>query len=128
LQIYLFNKQKVLKLGNLDSKRDWGFAGDYVKAMKLMIENDNPEDYVIATGQTYSIKEFCKLAFEVVGIENWEEYVQIDSDLLRPAEVDLLIGDSTKAKRNLGWKPETNFYQLVKLMVESDIELVKNSL
>ena len=124
--IYL-GRQKKLKLGNLDSKRDWGFAGDYVEAMKLMIENTSPKDYVIATGKTYSIKDFCALAFAVVGIENWQEYIEIDDELKRPAEVDLLVGDPGKAFSELGWKPKTDFESLVQMMVVSDLELLKKN-
>jgi GDPmannose 4,6-dehydratase len=123
----VLGNQKILKLGNLDSKRDWGYAGDYVEAMKLMIEQDSPKDYVIATGESYSIKDFCKAAFQVVGIDNWEEYVVIDESLKRPAEVDLLIGNFKKAKDDLGWAPKTNFQTLVQMMVESDLNQLKSN-
>lgn len=115
--------QKELKLGNLDAKRDWGYAGDYVKAMWMMLNYNKPDDYVICTGETHSVREFVEEAFKCVGIKNWQEYVKLDPKLLRPAEVNLLIGDYTKAKKTLGWKPETNFEQLVKMMVKSDLEL-----
>jgi GDPmannose 4,6-dehydratase len=116
-----------ISLGNLDARRDWGYAGDYVEAMKLMIEQDNPRDYVIATGESYSIKDFCKAAFQVVGIDNREEYVVIDESLKRPAEVDLLIGNFKKAKDELGWAPKTNFQTLVQMMVESDLNQLKSN-
>ncbi len=115
--------QHELVLGNLDSKRDWGFAGDYVKAMWMMLQQDEPDDYVIATGETHSIEEFVERAFAEVGIENWREYVRQDAKFLRPSEVDLLIGDASKAHTKLGWKPEVDFPTLVKMMVENDLEI-----
>lgn len=111
---------KTLKLGNLDSKRDWGFAGDYVRAMWLMLQQDKPDDYVVATGETHTVKRLVELAFGAVGL-NWEKYVEIDQSLVRPAEVDLLIGDPAKAKATLGWKPEVSFEQLVEMMVKADL-------
>lgn len=115
-----------LRLGNLDAKRDWGFSGDYVKAMWLMLQHEHPDDYVIATGETHSIQEFVEKAFGIVGLD-WKKYVVIDKNFLRPAEVDILIGDSSKAKKELGWAPEVYFGQLVEMMVKADIESVKNS-
>ncbi|KKT19639.1 MAG: GDP-mannose 4,6-dehydratase [Candidatus Peregrinibacteria bacterium GW2011_GWA2_43_8] len=109
----------------MDAQRDWGFAGDYVKAMWMMLQQEKPQDYVVATGETHSIKEFAKEAFKTVGIDDWEKYVLQDERYMRPAEVDLLIGDCTKAKKELGWKPEVDFKNLVKMMVESDIQLLK---
>ncbi len=111
---------KSLKLGNLDSQRDWGFAGDYVKAMHLMLQQDKPDDYVVATGQTHTVKRLVELAFGAVGLD-WNKYVEIDPSLVRPAEVDLLIGDPAKAKRKLGWVPEVTFEQLVEMMVKADL-------
>jgi GDPmannose 4,6-dehydratase len=113
---------KELVLGNTDAKRDWGYAGDYVKAMWLMLQQDEPDDYVIATGETHSIEEFLTLAFDKVGLGDWRPYVRHDAKFLRPAEVDLLIGDPSKAKAKLGWQPEVNFEQLVAMMVEHDLE------
>lgn len=117
----LVGKQKKLFLGNLDSKRDWGYAKDYVHAMWLMLQQDEPDDYVIATNETYSIRHFLDIAFNYVNL-NWEDFVEFDPRYLRPAEVELLIGDSTKAREKLGWKPSVTFEELVKLMVDSDIK------
>ena len=111
---------KSLKLGNLDSKRDWGFAGDYVKAMWLMLQQDKPDDYVVSTGETHTVKRLVELAFAAVGLD-WNKYVEIDPSLVRPAEVDLLIGDPAKAKAKLGWKPEVSFEKLVEMMVQADL-------
>lgn len=112
---------KELRLGNLDARRDWGFAGDYVKAMWLMLQQDAPDDFVIATGQTYSVRHLCELAFDRVGL-NYEDYVVLDERFMRPAEVDLLIGSPAKAKEKLGWEPETSFEQLVNMMVDADLK------
>jgi GDPmannose 4,6-dehydratase len=120
-------KQKKLYLGNLDSKRDWGYAKDYVKAMWLMLQHDKPDDYVVATGETYSIRQFLDKAFEYVNLD-WHEYVEFDERYLRPAEVELLIGDSTKARKNLGWEPSVTFEELVHLMVDSDIKAFEEQL
>jgi GDPmannose 4,6-dehydratase len=117
-------KQKKLELGNLDAQRDWGFAGDYVEAMWLMLQQANPEDYVIATGEKHSVKEFVELAFATVGISDWHLYVEADKpEFLRPAEVDYLIGDYSKAKKELGWEPKTSFKSLVEMMVKADVSL-----
>lgn len=116
-------KQKEIILGNLDAKRDWGFAGDYVKGMWLMLQQDEPDDYVLATGETYSIKDLLDAAFKAIDIEDWSPYVKQDPKFMRPAEVDILLGDPTKAKEKLGWKPEVNFEQLIKMMVENDLRL-----
>lgn len=110
-----------LPLGNLDSERDWGFAGDYVKAMWAMLQNDEPVDYVISTGETHSVREFCQIAFDHVGL-NWEDYVTQDPRFYRPAEVDQLIGDSAKAHKELDWKPSVDFPGLVTMMVDADLE------
>ncbi len=110
-----------LRMGNLDAQRDWGFAGDYVKAMWLMLQQDTPEDYVVATGQTNSVKRLVEVAFERAGLA-WEQYVKIDPQFIRPAEVDLLIGDWSKARTKLGWAPEVSFEELVRMMVDADIE------
>ncbi len=121
-------KQDKLELGNLDAKRDWGFAGDYVEAMWRMLQQDKPDDYVIATGENHSVKEFVQEAFKVVGIDSWEKYVNYDNPLhLRPAEVDYLIGDYSKAKDKLGWTPKTSFKQLVEMMVKADLEREKEN-
>ena len=112
---------KELRLGNLDAKRDWGFAGDYVKAMWLMLQQDEPDDFVIATGETWSVKQLVETAFGAVDL-NWEDYVVIDEKFMRPAEVDLLVGDPAKAKEKLGWEPETSFQQMIEMMVKSDME------
>jgi GDPmannose 4,6-dehydratase len=114
--------QKKLFLGNLDAKRDWGFAGDYVEAMWLMLQHDKPDDYVIATGETHSVREFLDEVFGLLGL-NWQEHVEVDQRYFRPAEVDLLLGDSGKARRVLGWKPKIAFKQLAKMMTEADLEL-----
>ena len=114
-------------LGNLNAKRDWGFAGDYVRAMWLMLQEGKPQDFVVATGQNHSVSEFAKEAFSVVGIDNWEKYVKVSKELFRPAEVDFLVGDATRAKKILGWQPQTSFKELVKMMVEADIELLKKN-
>jgi len=114
-----------ITLGNLDSKRDWGYAPDYVEAMWLMLQQDTPEDYVIATGDTYSIREFLSIAFNHIGISNWESYIKQDPRFMRPAEVDVLRGDFSKAKRELGWSPQTSFVDLVKKMVDNDLKLLK---
>ncbi|MFH1186735.1 MAG: GDP-mannose 4,6-dehydratase [Candidatus Levyibacteriota bacterium] len=125
-RIYL-GKQSKLELGNLVPKRDWGFAGDYVEAMWLMLNHKKPEDFVIATGENHSVKEFVEAAFEIVGIKDWEKHVISDSPHhMRPAEVDYLIGDYGKAKKELGWEPKTSFKELVKMMVKADLELEKN--
>jgi GDPmannose 4,6-dehydratase len=114
-------------MGNLDSKRDWGYAGDYVEAMWLMLQQDEPDDYVVATGETHSVREFCELAFDRVGLD-WEKYVVVDEKFFRPAEVDLLVGDATKARTQLGWKPKTTFEGLVNLMVDADVALLEGKL
>jgi len=116
---------KKLCLGNLGAKRDWGFAGDYIKAMWLMLQQDKPDDYVIATGEAHSVKEFVEMAFSYAGL-NWKKYVVIDKTFYRPAEVHLLIGDYSKAKRKLGWQPKVKFKDLVKIMVEADLERLKS--
>lgn len=124
----IINKeQDKLYLGNLDSKRDWGYAKDYVEAMWLMLQQENPDDYVIATGETHSVREFLDEAFGLVGLD-WKKYVEIDPRYYRPAEVDLLLGDPTKAKEKLGWKPKTTFKELVKIMLEYDLNSVGLSL
>jgi GDPmannose 4,6-dehydratase len=114
--------QEEVVLGNLDSKRDWGYAGDYVKGMWLMLQQEVPDDYVLATGQTHSIEDLVQRAFAEVGIDNWADYVRQDPKFLRPAEVDLLIGDASKARTKLGWEPEVDFPALVKMMVAHDLE------
>lgn len=115
--------QADLVLGNLDAKRDWGYAGDYVKAMWMMLQQDQPDDYVIATGETHTIEELVELAFAEAGVGDWRSYVRQDPKFFRPAEVDLLIGDSTKAREKLGWKPEVDFPGLVRMMVQHDLKL-----
>ncbi len=117
--------QDKLYLGNLDSKRDWGYAKEYVEAMWLMLQQDKPDDYVIATGETHSVRDFLEAAFSHVGLD-WNKYVAMDERYLRPSEVDLLLGDGAKAKRQLGWEPKTKFKDLVKLMVDADIKLLKD--
>ena len=114
-----------IRLGNLDAKRDWGFAGDYVKAMWLMLQNDSPEDYVISTGETHSVEDFLVEAFGYVDLD-WHDYVVQDERFMRPAEVDLLVGDPSKAGRDLGWEPSVSFAQLVQMMVEADMKLIQN--
>ncbi len=111
-------------LGNLDSQRDWGFAKDYVRAMWLMLQQDQPDDYVVATGETHSVKEFCQIAFGHAGLD-WESHVRVDERFFRPAEVDLLIGDPSHAHKVLGWKPEVSFEDLVCMMVDADIEALQ---
>ncbi|SHG86998.1 MULTISPECIES: GDP-mannose 4,6-dehydratase [Geodermatophilus] len=113
--------QKDLELGNLDARRDWGFAGDYVDAMWRMLQQEQADDYVVATGETHSIRELLDVAFAAVGIEDWDQYVKLNPAFLRPAEVDLLIGDASKAKEQLGWEPRVGFEQLVQMMVENDL-------
>ncbi len=113
-----------LRLGNLDAQRDWGFAGDYVEAMWLMLQQDHPDDYVVATGETHSVREFCELAFGYVDLD-YRDYVVQDERFMRPAEVDLLIGDATRARNALGWRPKTNFQELVHMMVDADLQLLK---
>jgi GDPmannose 4,6-dehydratase len=115
---------RKLLMGNLDAKRDWGFAGDYVYAMWLMLQQPEPEDYVLATGQTHSIRELLDVAFGTVGLD-WKNYVEVDPKLIRPAEVDVLCGDATKARQKLGWRPQVSFEELIKTMVEADLELLK---
>jgi GDPmannose 4,6-dehydratase len=113
-----------LRMGNYEAKRDWGFAGDYVKAMWLMLQQDDPQDYVIATGETHSVRRLLEVAFSCVNL-NWEDYVVQDQAFMRPAEVDLLVGDPTKAKTQLGWEPEVSFEGLIQMMVEADLKLLK---
>lgn len=121
-------KQENLELGNLEPKRDWGFAGDYVEAMWLMLQQEQPDDYIIATGENHSVEEFVKIAFESVGITDWQNYVMGNKEEhMRPAEVDYLIGDSSKAKKVFGWKPKTSFKQLVEMMVKEDLEREKST-
>jgi len=115
-----------LMLGNLDAQRDWGFAGDYVRAMWLMLQQDEPDDFVVATGQTHSVRDLCEVAFAHAGLD-WAEHVVIDEKFLRPAEVDLLVGDATKARRELGWVCEVDFAGLVAMMVDADLTLVRAS-
>jgi GDPmannose 4,6-dehydratase len=115
-----------ISLGNLDAKRDWGYAPDYVEAMWLMLQQETPDDFVIATGDTYSIRDFLSVAFKHVGIENWENYVRQDPRFMRPAEVDVLRGNFSKAKEKLNWSPKTSFVDLVKKMVDNDIKLLRN--
>jgi len=118
-------RQKKLYLGNLDAKRDWGYAKDYVEVMWLMLQQEEPDDYVISTGETHSVREFAELAFAHVGLD-YQNYVEVDPKYFRPTEVDLLIGDSTKARKKLGWQPKTSFSDLVKLMVDEDLRLLRN--
>ena len=116
-----------LRLGNLAAKRDWGFAGDYVKAMWLMLQQDEPDDYVIATGETHSVEELVSLAFSYVGLD-WRDHVVIDERFYRPAEVDLLVGDASRAREKLGWRPEVSFEQLVRMMVDADLQRWQHAL
>lgn len=122
------NKQEFLELGNLDSKRDWGYAKDYVEAMWLMLQQEKADDYVISTGETHSVREFLEIACRVAGLGNYEKYVKHNKKFDRPAEVDLLIGNPEKAKKVLGWKPSVNFEELVTLMVEKDLEFESKNL
>jgi GDPmannose 4,6-dehydratase len=115
--------QEKLTLGNLDAARDWGYAGDFCEAMWLMLQQDTPEDYVIATGETHTIRELLELAFTAAGIDEWEHLVESDPRFTRPAEVDILTGDAAKARAQLGWKPKVDFPELVRMMVESDLEI-----
>ena len=115
---------KELRIGNLEAKRDWGFAGDYVRAMWLMLQQDKPDDYVVATGEAHSVREFIELAFDYVGLD-WKKYVHIDKQFYRPAEVHLLIGDYSKAKKKLGWKPKVKFEELVKMLIDADLQRLR---
>jgi GDPmannose 4,6-dehydratase len=117
--------QEKLFLGNLDAKRDWGFAKEYVEAMWLILQQEKPDDYVIATNETHSVREFLEVAFGHAGLD-WRKYVEIDPKYYRPAEVELLIGDYAKAKKQLGWQPKTTFVELTNLMVDADIKLLKD--
>lgn len=120
-------KQDYLELGDLNPKRDWGFAGDYVEAMWLMLQQDKPDDYVVATGETHTVGEFVEKAFKAAGIDDWQKHTKANTPaFMRPAEVDLLIGDPGKAEKELGWKPKTSFDELVKMMVENDIHHEKD--
>jgi len=114
-----------LRLGNLDARRDWGFAGDYVRAMWLMLQQDKPDDYVIATGETHSVEELVSVAFDYVGLD-WHNHVVQDPQFMRPAEVDFLVGDASKARRVLGWEPKVTFADLIRMMVDADLELLKS--
>jgi GDPmannose 4,6-dehydratase len=116
-------RQKELRLGNIDAKRDWGFAGDFVEAMWLMLQQDEPDDYVIATGVTTTVRDMCRLAFGHVGL-NYEDFVVVDPAFFRPAEVDVLLGDPTKARERLGWVPRTTLATLIPMMVEADLARV----
>jgi GDPmannose 4,6-dehydratase len=120
-------KAKKLYLGNLDAKRDWGYAGDYVKAMWLMLQQKEPEDFVISTGENHSVRELAQIAFEHVGLD-YEKFVEVDPRFVRPAEVDVLLGDPSYAKKKLGWQPEVSFQQLVKMMVDADLERVEKEI
>ncbi len=120
-------QQKTITLGNLDAKRDWGFAGDYVEAMHKMLQADTADDYVIATGVTHSIRDFLDEAFRIVNINDWTDYVDTSAEFMRPSEVDLLIGDYSKASSELNWVPKTSFSELVKMMVQSDLERCSRS-
>jgi len=117
-------KQKELRLGNIDAKRDWGFAGDYVEAMWLMLQQETADDYVIATGKTTSVRDMCKIAFEHVGL-SYEDHIAVDRKFYRPAEVDVLLGDAAKAQARLGWRPKTSLEQLIKMMVDADLRRVE---
>jgi GDPmannose 4,6-dehydratase len=119
--------QDKVYLGNLDAKRDWGYAPEYVEAMWRMLQQPQPDDYVIATGETHTVREFCEAAFQHVGLD-WRKYVETDPRYLRPAEVDLLLGDPSKAKRVLGWEPHTKFSDLVRIMVDADVQLLADRL
>ncbi len=121
IKLGLANK---LRLGNLEARRDWGFAGDYARAMWLMLQQDAPDDYVVGTGRTHSVRELCQAAFGRVGL-NWEDYVAVDPQLVRPAEVDLLVGDADKARRVLGWEPTVSFEELIAMMVEADLDALR---
>jgi GDPmannose 4,6-dehydratase len=114
-----------ISLGNLESKRDWGYAPDYVEGMWLMMQQEKSDDYVLATGETHSIREFLDEAFKIIGIDNWSSYIKVDQKFIRPVEVSYLLGDASKAKKVLGWEPKTSFTELVKIMVENDIKLLK---
>ena len=116
--------QKKLYLGNLEARRDWGFAGDYVEAMWLMLQQNSPDDFVIATGESFSVRDFVETAFSHAHLD-WKDFVEIDSRYLRPTEVNFLLGDATKANRQLGWRPEVKFDELVRMMVDADIELAR---
>ncbi|MFL2871409.1 MAG: GDP-mannose 4,6-dehydratase [Pirellulaceae bacterium] len=120
-------KQEKLRLGNLDAERDWGFAGDYVRAMWLMMQQETPDDYVVATGQRHTVRDFCQVAFNHVGL-NWEDHVEIDPAFLRPADVNTLCGNFGKAREHLGWQPEVPFEQLVQMMVDTDLDRVSGKL
>ena len=119
--------QQTLSMGNLDAKRDWGFAGDYVRAMWLMLQAEQPDDFVIATGATHTVRELCEVAFAHVGLD-WQAHVKIDPQFIRPAEVELLLGDAGKARRILGWKPEVDFHGLVKMMVDADLARMRREM
>jgi GDPmannose 4,6-dehydratase len=119
--------QQTLAMGNLDAKRDWGFAGDYVRAMWLMLQADKPDDYVIATGSTHTVRELCEAAFAHVGLD-WQAHVKIDPKFIRPAEVELLLGDASKAKRELGWQPQVDFKGLITMMVDADLARVRREM
>jgi GDPmannose 4,6-dehydratase len=116
--------QESIYLGNLDAQRDWGYAKEYVEMMWLMLQQDKPDDYVVATNETHSVKEFCQEAFGLLGLD-WEKYVKYDQRYERPAEVELLIGDPAKARKQLGWEPKVKFKELVKIMVDHDLALAK---
>ena len=125
-QIKYKKKKDKIHLGNLKAKRDWGFAGDYVEAMWLMLQQNNPDDYVIATGESHSVEEFLSLATEITDLGDWHDLVEIDKKLLRPTEIDNLLGDSSKAQQILGWKPKVSFKELVKMMVEHDMDYFRH--
>ncbi|WP_420638521.1 GDP-mannose 4,6-dehydratase [Candidatus Poriferisocius sp.] len=124
--IYL-GRQRELRLGNLEAKRDWGYAGDYVKAMWLMLQQDQPDDYVVCSGETHSVREFCELAFAHLGMD-YQEFVVVDEAFMRPAEVDLLVGNADRAERTLGWRREVGFGDLVAMMVDADVDLLQGKL
>ncbi|HZT82809.1 MAG TPA: GDP-mannose 4,6-dehydratase, partial [Gemmataceae bacterium] len=119
-------KAKELRLGNLDARRDWGYAGDYVRAMWLMLQQERPDDYVVGTGETHRVRDFVEIAFGHVGLD-WRQHVVIDPAFLRPAEVDLLLADAGKARRELGWEPHVSFERLVKMMVDADLAALAGS-